>query len=247
MNRQLQIQQHRLKIFTDDNELIDNLRTHLFEAALAYQKAGRHYYLSLGGGTTPKKLYASIAVDKRFADLWPAFEIFFGDERYVPHDSEDSNYRMARQSWLDQVSIPPDQIHPVPTDCDAIDDCAARYAQALDSLPKQNALPCFDTILLGMGDDGHTASLFPGTAALQETDKLICSVFVEKLNSYRITSTYPLLNNARELIVVVTGSAKSAMLDQIFNQSVAPVPIQCIDNPRGLTWYLDTAAVSGVI
>lgn len=248
MTKKLKIDSHQIHIDDDVETLIANLTLLIHDAAKAKQALGQHYYISLGGGTTPKRLYQALASDQRFStDLWQSFEIYLGDERYVPHTSADSNYQMIKQAWLDQVPIPASQIHPIPTHCEDVDRCARDYADVVNAIPKLNALPCFDLILLGMGDDGHTASLFPDTPVLEETQKLVAAVYVAKLDSQRITSTYPLINNAKQVLVLVTGQNKAAMLKRVFYEKQAKLPIQRIRNRHGVLWFLDSAAATELV
>jgi len=245
MAKRFKIATHHVHIEDDVEHLVAELTTHIRAAANARRQQQRHYYLSLAGGTTPKRLYTSLAADPHFdVELWRCFEIYFGDERYVPHSSTDSNYHMAKLAWLDLVSIPPQQIHPVPTHCVNIEKCVEEYNSQLNSMPKQNGIPCFDLVLLGMGDDGHTASLFPGTPVLEETRKWLASVNVTKLDSRRVTFTYPLINNAQEIIVLVTGANKAGMLKRVLHEPAANLPIQNIRNRAGVHWYVDAAAAA---
>jgi 6-phosphogluconolactonase len=154
---------------------------------------------------------------------------------------------MAKLAWLDRVSIPPQQIHPMPTHCVNIEKCVEEYTLVLNTMPKQNGIPCFDLILLGMGDDGHTASLFPDTPVLQETQKWLASVHVAKLDSRRITFTYPLINNALEIIVLVTGANKAEMLKRVLHEPAANLPIQHVRNRAGVHWFVDAAAAAGLV
>ena len=245
MTKQLTIGSHQVHVAEDADSLIAALTTHIYSAATMQHQHQRHYYLSLAGGSTPKRLYASLAGDARFDQaVWQSFEIYFGDERYVPHTSSESNYRMAKQAWLDHVPIPTPQIHPVPTHCAQIESCVQAYTAILDAMPKHNGIPCFDLILLGMGDDGHTASLFPGTPALEETRQWLASVYVAKLDSQRITFTYPLINNAKEIIVLVTGANKAAMLKRVLQDPGARLPIQAVKPAAGVHWFVDAAAAA---
>ena len=246
--KQLKINSNQVFIFETAQQLVRDLAIKLHDYAAEKAQQHRQFYLSLAGGTTPKQLYTCLATDASFdRQLWQHFEIFFGDERYVPHTSADSNYKMAKEAWLDHVSIPAQQIHPIPTHCQKSEDCALAYAQAMNFLPMVNGLPCFDVILLGMGDDGHTASLFPNTPVLQQTQKWVDSVYVAKHDSQRITFTYPLINNAQQIFVLVTGESKAAMLKRVFYEPKANLPIQQIENRAGLTWFLDAAAAAELI
>jgi len=205
------------------------------------------FYLALSGGSTPVYLHQMLARPDNQQQLdWRKVHIFFGDERNVPADHPDSNYRMARETLLTKVPIPASQIHAMPTRCDNMQDCADRYAETLASMPQREGMPCFDYIVLGMGNDGHTASLFPHTAILDECDRSVAAVFVPKLNTWRISLTYPVLNQANAVMVLASGSGKADVLYDVFNEPTRDFPIQRIQNAR-LEWYVDTAAAARLI
>ena len=246
--KQIQIDRHRITVFADDQALIRVLATQIHTSVDEKIRQKQHYYLSLAGGTTPRHLYSYLAQDARFTQLhWQHLEVFFGDERYVPHDSAESNYKMAKEAWLDHVAIPKSQIHPIPTHCQESDDCAAEYARILKSLPMKKGVPCFDLVLLGMGDDGHTASLFPNTPVLDEQKQWVASVYVAKFNNTRITLTYPILDHANRIIVLVTGEGKADTLKRVMHDPSAQFPIQKIHNDNGIDWYLDAAAAAELV
>jgi len=156
------------------------------------------FSMALSGGSTPIGVYQGLVADKWLETFpWQDSLFFFGDERYVPHDHKDSNYRMAMEAFLNQAPVNASNIFPVPTDCDQPEDCAEQYERMLkDTLGSNgdNELPALDLILLGMGDDGHTASLFPDADILTETESAVASAYVDKLDSWRISMTFPLLN-----------------------------------------------------
>ncbi|UZQ53592.1 6-phosphogluconolactonase [Trichothermofontia sichuanensis B231] len=198
--------------------------------------------LALAGGNTPKPLYERLA-NQTFP--WEKVHIFWGDERYVPADHPDSNQRMARHAWLDRVAIPPGNIHPMPTD--AAEPAVA--AQAHDAELRRffqvapGEFPALDVILLGMGDDAHTASLFPKTEALQVCDRLI--TVGHKDGQPRLTFTIPLINTARCILFLVTGENKQQALAQVFAPAADPnqYPSRLIRPINGeLIWLLDQAA-----
>ncbi len=210
-----------------------------------------HYTLALSGGSTPKPLYQALAQQ----DLpWERIHCFWGDERYVPADHPDSNEGMARHLWLNQVSIPPENIHPMPTRSgDAAVD-AALYDQALRDFFQAPApeIPQLDLILLGLGDDGHTASLFPETPALDVHDRLV--TVGDKDGQPRITFTVPLINRARSVLFLVAGSNKQAALSQIFLEDPADprqldrhYPARLVRPQGHLLWLLDGAAGANLI
>ena len=213
------------------------LLAHL-EAAIADHGQFR---LVLAGGSTPKALYEQLA----HQDLpWSQIHVFWGDERYVPHTDPQSNAGMAVQAWLNHVAIPPENLHPMPTDAADPAQAAQAYDQHLrdffDCPPGE--FPTFDLILLGMGDDGHTASLFPETEALEVCDRLI--TVGEKESQPRLTFTIPLINQAQAVLFLVTGANKQAALAEIFAETSNPrhYPARFIRPQGSLTWLLDAAA-----
>lgn len=197
--------------------------------------------IALSGGSTPKPLYEKLAEQSL---PWDKIHVFWGDERYVPADHPDSNQRMARLTWLDKVAIPASNIHPMATN--EPDPAIAAQAheanlQAFFQI-KANEFPEFDVILLGIGDDAHTASLFPHTDALQVHDRLI--TVGSKDGQPRITFTAPLINHARSVIFMVAGASKQSALTQIF-ASVADdmtYPARLIHPSGELWWLLDQPA-----
>jgi len=202
------------------------------------------FFLSLSGGSTPAILYKLLANNYGDVISWQQLEIFFGDERFVPHDHKDSNYRMAFETLLSNVSVPSKQVHGIPTDCDDIHDCVRRYSETLAIMPQVHDTPCFDLVLLGMGDDGHTASLFPGTDILSEQQKPVGAVYVEKFKSWRISLTYPVLNAAKQLLVMVTGENKAIVFSEIMTGENTDYPIAKISKQQEMLWFVDAAAAS---
>lgn len=211
-------------------------------AKAAIDQQGR-FAVALSGGNTPRSIYSLIASEYKNAIAWDKVFVFFGDERHVPPDSPESNYRMANKSLLSHVPIPAQNIFRVQAELDA-DTAAANYEVLLQSFFKlrPGELPRFDLILLGMGDDGHTASLFPGTAALKETFRLVVANRVEQLKTERITFTLPVLNHAREVMVLVAGANKADVLSRICH-SDGLYPIQMV-RPEGgrLLWIVEEQA-----
>jgi 6-phosphogluconolactonase len=197
--------------------------------------------IALSGGSTPQPLYAALAQ----ADLpWDRIEIFWGDERYVPATDPDSNYGMAKQVWLDLVPIPAANIHPMPTTLDRPLLAAAEYEREILAHfgLEAGSIPVFDLMLLGMGDDGHTASLFPHTAALSVVDRLV--TVGDKDGQPRLTFTFPLINRARSTIFLVAGAGKQTALAEIFAPTGDPsaYPSRGIQPQGELLWLLDAAA-----
>lgn len=210
------------------------------ETAIAERE---QFTIALAGGSTPKPLYEAIATKSL---PWDKIHVFWGDERYVPPDHKDSNQLMARRAWLDRVDIPASNIHPIPTDETDPLKAAAKYEKHLQEFfsSSPGKFPSLDIVLLGMGDDAHTASLFPHTEALKVTDKLIA--VGNKDGNPRITFTYPFINAARCVMFVVAGANKRPALAQVF----APVadeftyPSRLIQPQGELWWLLDAAAGS---
>jgi 6-phosphogluconolactonase len=201
--------------------------------------------IALSGGSTPKALYEAIATQNL---PWEKIHVFWGDERYVPPDHPDSNQKMARQAWLDRVNIPSSNIHPMPT---AADNPAADAGQHESELREffsywAGELPIFDIVLLGMGDDGHTASLFPHTEALQVSDRLV--TVGNKDGQPRLTFTVPLINNARNVVFIVAGANKQAALAQVFapEADAMTYPARLIQPQGQLWWLLDESAAKNL-
>jgi 6-phosphogluconolactonase len=214
----------------------------------AVAQRGR-FTIALSGGSTPRNLYTLIAATASATLPWNQMFFFWGDERHVPPDSPDSNYRMAEESLLSKVPIPPANIFPVPAGNPDAAQVAEIYEQTLRKFfaVAPGEFPRFDLILLGMGPDGHTASLFPETAALQEKSRLVVANWVEKLGSSRITFTLPLLNSARCVAFLVSGTDKAAALHEVLegNAPAEKYPSRLVQPREGkLIWFVDRAAAS---
>lgn len=207
------------------------------------------FNMALSGGSTPKNLFELISSSEYSASLdWGKCHLFFGDERFVPADHEDSNFRMAKLAMFDRIHIPVENIHPVNTAMADAHASAQAYANTLkEHLPlSDEGVPIFDLMLQGVGGDGHTASLFPGTDILNERDKEVAAAWVEKFKSWRISVTFPVINAARNIIVLVSGETKADIANQLLVQPVpeTPYPIQMIEPQGQLSWYLDKDAAS---
>lgn len=205
--------------------------------------------VALSGGSTPKRMGELLAGDPyRDRVPWTKLDIFWGDERWVPESSPESNAGVARRTFLDQVPIPPDRIHPFPTDADTPEAAAAAYETTLRSVfAVPSSVPVFDLVLLGMGDDGHTASLFPGTAALGETGALAVANRVPQHDTVRLTLTYPVLNAGREVLFLIGGAGKATTLGAVLEGPERPeeLPAQGIRPvPGRLTWLVDAEAAA---
>lgn len=197
--------------------------------------------VALAGGSTPRALYQLLA--KRTDVAWGQIQFFWGDERHVPPDDADSNYRMAHESLLAHVPVPEANIHRIRAEKPDAGAAAAVYADELQRV-FGTALPRFDLVLLGMGPDGHTASLFPGSTALREREKWVVATWVERMHSDRITMTLPVLNNAANIIFMAGGMEKAEVLKPVLSDSGEKTfPSQYIEPVNGrLIWMVDQAA-----
>jgi 6-phosphogluconolactonase len=202
-------------------------------------KAHGIFRVALAGGGTPRSLYECLAAPEINKNIdWGHTQIYFGDERCVPPDHADSNYRLANDSLLSKVPVSPDHIHPMFDPAfDAVEN-ARRYNSLISDID------AFDLILLGIGEDGHTASLFPGTEILEETRKKVAAQYVEKLSAWRISITFPVINAARHVIILVAGENKAEVLAELATNNRAKLnyPIQRIDPTGKLDWYMDRSA-----
>ncbi|MGA2264911.1 MAG: 6-phosphogluconolactonase [Phycisphaerae bacterium] len=206
-------------------------------------------HVALAGGTTPHALYQILAAGATSGQIpWRKVEIFFGDERDVPQDHVESNYGMAQRNLLDHVPIDLARVHPMPADADDIQAAARQYEQDIRRIVPADGgdVPRFDLILLGMGGDGHTASLFPNTDALKEHKHLVYAGFVPVLGRKRMTFTYPLINAARHVVFLVTGSDKAEAVLGVLGESEdirKQLPAAAVHPAHGaLTMILDAAA-----
>ncbi len=185
-------------------------------ARQAIQLAGR-FTVALSGGSTPKALYTLLATPGFAQRLsWNRVHLFWGDERCVPPDHPESNYRMVEETLISKIQIPQENVHRMAGE-KAPQIAAREYEAELKKFFElaDGALPRFDLILLGLGEDGHTASLFPGSAALNEEEHLVAAVYVDKMNTYRLTLTLPVLNAGKEVIFLVAGSSKAAIVKEL--------------------------------
>lgn len=198
-------------------------------------------YLAVSGGSTPKPVYARLnglqGID------FNRLVVCFVDERNVPPDDADSNFRMVKSAWFDSEALPKKNILRIAGELDA-DVAAAQYEAALKDLkmPQQDGFPVFDLIWLGMGPDGHCASLFPGSPALSESERWVAGNWVEKMNTHRITLTYPVLNHARTAMFMVADASKAEALADVLSGG-SDLPAARVHPKDGrLIWMVDEAA-----
>lgn len=210
------------------------------KAAEAIEEHGR-FAVVLAGGSTPKAMYGILARDYSDSIDWSKVHVFFGDERTVPPDHEDSNYRMAREALLDHIRV--GSVHRMRCELTP-DEAASAYEEQLREFFGSEELPRFDLILLGIGGDGHTASLFPETPALEVRDRWVVANPVPKLDTIRTTLTIPVINAARSVAFLVAGEDKAEALKEILEGDADPrkYPARLIQPPGGPDWMLDRAA-----
>jgi len=217
-------------------------------AAEAVAKRGR-FIVALSGGNTPQGLYAAIVADAKLRESlpWDRTLVFWGDERQVPPDHPDSNYGMAREALLSKVPVSEVNVHRIQGELSDASEAAHRYEDDMRSALGLAAtdLPCFDLVLLGLGADGHTASLFPGTEALQERHRAATANWIDTLRAWRITLTLPAINRARSVLFLVCGEDKAEAVKSVLEGRSArePLPARLVrPRPGKLVWFMDPAA-----
>lgn len=234
----------------DDLDAVARAAADLLTGLQADDPGREHFNIALSGGSTPRAFHhVLVAPPYRDRIDWESMQYFWGDERFVPPDDPDSNYRMARETLLTEAPVTSDQVHRVPTERGDPTMVAELYEadirRAMNVLP--GMLPRFDLILLGMGPDGHCASLFPHTEALHVRDRLVTANYVPKLNANRITFTVPVINNAAAVVFLVAGADKADALAAVFEGPPDPetYPSQLIAPEDGaLHWLVDRAAAA---
>jgi 6-phosphogluconolactonase len=235
-----------MEIFADPLALARHVAEWMTAAALA---ANSSFRVSLSGGSTPKTLYRLLASDEfkgRFP--WPLVSWYWGDERFVPYDHPDSNYRMTREAMLDRAPVPAENIHPVPVD-GTPESAALRYERTLQdaygAVALDPARPLFDLTLLGLGADGHTASLLPGEPVLEERKQWVAAVSHGR-PEIRLTMTYPVLESSRRVAFLVAGREKAAIL-RTTRAGGSHVPAAGIHPTGELFWFVDRAAAEAQV
>lgn len=222
--------------------------------SVALQHRDRRIHVALSGGSTPARLFKCLAEEFRHEIPWERLQIFFGDERCVPADHPDSNYGLAHRELLARVPIPPSQVHRMPADAEDLAQAAAAYEALITQLVPAGLTgePAFDLVWLGLGEDGHTASLFPGTRALTLRDRLVVANEVPQLTTRRMTFTYPLLNAALLVQFLVLGDNKAPVIKAVLEQrhhdgAQARAPAAGVRPTFGaVEWLLDREAAAGL-
>jgi 6-phosphogluconolactonase len=250
----------QIDVFPDRNRLALAATQRIQHAAQhAIDRQGR-FTLVLSGGSTPRPVYELLSQESTRLD-WAKAHVFWGDERCLPPENAESNYRVARETLLDNLPIPHDQVHRIHGE-ESPTQAAESYEQELrafftphETLARYNSetdFPAFDLILLGMGNDGHTASLFPGSPALEETRRWVVAVDHDQPPPPlvpRITLTLPVINAARTIIFLVSGESKADRLEEVIRrQEASPAPAARVQPKSGsLVWLLDEAAALRIL
>jgi len=240
-------------VCADGAEVARRAAERFVEIAREAISADGRFSVALAGGSTPKKLYELLASDEYREQIeWPHVHIFFGDERCVPPDDDESNYRMANEAMLSHVSIPPQNVHRIIGEGDAIANARLYEDELRSYFDAELSWPRFDLVLLGMGDDGHTASLFPGSQALSETAAWVVANWVDKFQTFRITLSASSINHAAHVLFLITGAGKAARLPEVINgeRDTNRLPSQLIQPQRAaggtLEWLVDKEAAANL-
>jgi 6-phosphogluconolactonase len=224
-----------IEIYADPKELA--------QAAAEYFVAQCPETVALSGGSTPKLMFQVLAEQFRDEVAWSNMHFFWSDERHVAPDNPESNYRMANEALLSHVPVSADKVHRIRGENPDAAAVASEYEKTIIAVTKQT-LPRLDLIFLGLGTDGHTASIFPGSEVLNETERLVAAPYVEKFKSYRITMTLPLLNNGASIVFLVSGAEKAEIVKAVL-QGEHKYPAQAVNPTQGeLIWMLDKDAAS---
>ncbi len=234
-----------LRVYGDAEQLARAAAELFVALAVESIEARRRFRVALSGGNTPRRVYQllSAAQFSRRID-WNQVDVFWGDERYVPADDRESNYRMAFEALLRHVPVPPANVHRVPTEISPPSAAAAAYEEQIRRSFTESSLPRFDLVYLGLGTNGHTASLFPHSSALREQSRLVLADFVAEVNGWRITMSAPLLNRARTVAFLVQGEEKAQVLRDVLHgpRDFERLPAQLIVPEGRLLWMVDQAA-----
>jgi 6-phosphogluconolactonase len=243
--------EREIRILPDGAAIARRAAQEFVQAAAAAVRAKGSFNVSLAGGSTPKALYSLLVNDPTLRSQvpWDKIHLFFGDERHVPPDHPDSNFRMATEAMISKSPLKPDQVTRIKGEYPDADQAALEYERALREYfkLKEGEYPRFDLLLAGMGNEGHTLSLFPGTKALHADARIVVRNWIGKLCTERITLTAPAASNAAEIIFMVTGADKACALKSVLEGPYEPeqLPAQLLQPKNGkLLWLVDAAAGS---
>ena len=218
------------------------------EVRARLESAGR-FTVALSGGSTPRRLYRILSSADGPPMPWERIHLFWGDERHLPPDHADSNYRMVKESLLNLAPIPESNIHRIPAERSSAEEAAREYEAELRRFfsPGSGAIPSLDLVLLGLGADGHTASLFPGSTLAADDEHLVTAGFIEAMNAHRISLTFPVINASGAVVFLVSGRSKAEPVKRILAEdpSAADLPAARVRPESGrLVWLLDHDAAS---
>lgn len=237
-------QKHNIKVFLTDDELNKAAAEFIISVAEKSIAARERFTISLSGGNSPEKLYSLLAESPFREQIdWSRTFIFWGDERCVSLDDEKNNAHRAKELLLDKIDIPESNIYRIPVNLSP-EDAALKYEKEIFAFFKEE-IPRFDIMLLGLGDNGHTASLFPETKVITEQAEGVRAIYVEEEKMFRVSMTAPLINRAHNILFLVTGEKKAEILAKVLYGSYLPeiYPAQLIKPVDGdLLWFIDEAA-----
>jgi 6-phosphogluconolactonase len=231
-----------VKIFKNSVELYKNSAGYVSASVRHFINNHGTCTVVLSGGNTPKRLYDELSNHYKESVEWQKVYFFWGDERCVPPSSDESNYKTAYEHLLSKIPIPEKNIFRIHGE-KSPEDAAREYEISMKGFWEKEIIPSFDLTLLGIGTDGHTASLFPGSEAVHIKDRLAASVYSEKLNTWRITLTLPVINNSKNILFIAEGNKKMGIIEKIFSSKNEELPAQKINPSNGkLIWFLDEEA-----
>ena len=233
----------KLNIYKTDTEVLASLAKYFADLAKKYIAANDRFTVALSGGSSPKKLHELLVSEYRDTIDWDKVYFFFGDERDVPLTDSQSNYLMAKQTLFDPLEIDPSHVFAVQTNLGAEEAAKAYTLNLINFFDGHNA--CFDLVILGLGDNSHTASLFPHTSVLTDESASIQALYIDEVKMNRITFTAPLINNAHHIAFLVYGAGKAEAVKHILedNKNIQEYPAQLIKG-NDLQWFLDEPAAS---
>lgn len=229
-------------IYEAQDTLYQQCAARIVELAVETLQHQQYFHIALAGGETPRGLYQALSrLGKEGFPGWDRVRFYFGDERSVPPEHQDSNYRMVRESLFAPLNISDAAVFRINGELPP-EEAVAHYSTQLEKLPQEEGYARFDLVLLGMGADGHVASLFPGTSLLEEQAS-VAAAYVDKLGCWRYSLTLPVLNNARHIMLLVSGAKKADVIRHIFHppESAEPLPVQLLDREK-VEWFLDADA-----
>lgn len=238
-----------LNICSNLEELVRRLAERIVVIARESIQDHGQFTIALSGGKTPEALYKLLAEEPYRNEIkWKKTHVFFGDERCVPYDNLDSNFRMADKALLEAVPIPRENIHLLENHVEDPGGAALKYETSIMEFfgTPPGVVPEFDLILLGLGPEGHTASLFPENPDSLKSERLVQAVYVEKFKSHRVTFTFKLINRARNVVFLVSGEGKEEILPEVLKSDPIQYPAQHVAPIGNLEWYVDVAAASKV-